>query len=80
MAADESVLWVVVDEDLGLHAEACAYLAGLRAAGRPGYEWLSDEEIGVLLGLPARGAARPGSARRKAPMTIAPGRRCEAAG
>ncbi|MGN9845482.1 hypothetical protein ACTMTI_45915 [Nonomuraea sp. H19] len=24
----------MVDEDLGLHVEACAYLAGLRAAGR----------------------------------------------
>ncbi|MER5424985.1 hypothetical protein [Streptosporangium roseum] len=32
VAADESVLWVVVDEDLDLHVEACAYLAGLRAA------------------------------------------------
>ncbi|MFD1538734.1 hypothetical protein [Nonomuraea guangzhouensis] len=27
--------WVVVfDEDLGLNVEACAYLAGLHAAGR----------------------------------------------
>ncbi|MGW2214031.1 tyrosine-type recombinase/integrase [Nonomuraea sp. NPDC001684] len=34
MAADESVSWVVVDEDIELHVEACAYLAGLRAAGR----------------------------------------------
>ncbi|MFI6802959.1 hypothetical protein [Streptosporangium canum] len=34
MAADESVSWVVVDEDLELHVEACAYLAGLRGAGR----------------------------------------------
>ncbi|MEV4009843.1 hypothetical protein AB0J35_05035 [Nonomuraea angiospora] len=34
VAADESVSWVVVDEDLGLHAEACAYLAGVRGAGR----------------------------------------------
>ncbi|MDP4505311.1 site-specific integrase [Nonomuraea turcica] len=35
VAADGSVSWVVVfDEDLGLHVEACAYLAGLRAAGR----------------------------------------------
>lgn len=34
VAADGSVLWVVVDEDFGLHAEACAYLAGLRGAGR----------------------------------------------
>lgn len=25
---------VVFDEDLGLHVEACAYLAGLRATGR----------------------------------------------
>ncbi|MFE0147902.1 hypothetical protein ACFWY5_12200 [Nonomuraea sp. NPDC059007] len=28
VAADESVSWVVVDEDFGLHVEACAYLAG----------------------------------------------------
>ncbi|WP_326825497.1 hypothetical protein [Streptosporangium sp. NBC_01756] len=34
MAADESVWWVVVDEDFGLHVEACAYLAGLRGVGR----------------------------------------------
>ncbi|MGN9844898.1 hypothetical protein ACTMTI_42910 [Nonomuraea sp. H19] len=34
VAADESVSWVVVDEDLKLHVEACAYLAGLRGAGR----------------------------------------------
>ncbi|GAA3627369.1 site-specific integrase [Nonomuraea rosea] len=34
MAPDESVSWVVVDEDLELHVEACAYLAGLRAADR----------------------------------------------
>ncbi|MFB9622733.1 hypothetical protein [Nonomuraea helvata] len=35
VAADESVSWVVVDdEDLELHVEACAYLAGLRGAGR----------------------------------------------
>jgi hypothetical protein len=34
VAADESVSWVVVDEDLEQHVEACAYLAGLRAAGR----------------------------------------------
>ncbi|MGN9846537.1 hypothetical protein ACTMTI_51370 [Nonomuraea sp. H19] len=34
MAADESVSWVVIDEDLGLHVEACAYLVGPRAAGR----------------------------------------------
>ncbi|MFC7585578.1 hypothetical protein ACFQYP_18900 [Nonomuraea antimicrobica] len=34
MAADESVSWVVVDEDLELHVEARAYLAGLRGAGR----------------------------------------------
>ncbi|MGV9386521.1 hypothetical protein ACWDRB_62725 [Nonomuraea sp. NPDC003707] len=33
-AADESVSWVVVDEDLELHVEACAYLEGLRGAGR----------------------------------------------
>jgi integrase/recombinase XerD len=34
VAADESVSWVVVDEDPELQVEACAYLAGLRAAGR----------------------------------------------
>ncbi|MEV4301403.1 tyrosine-type recombinase/integrase [Nonomuraea sp. NPDC049624] len=34
VAADESVSWVVVNEDLELHVEACAYLAGLRGAGR----------------------------------------------
>ena len=34
VAADESVLWVVVDADFGLHVEACAYLAGLRGAGK----------------------------------------------
>ncbi|MER6176307.1 hypothetical protein [Streptosporangium sp. NPDC001681] len=34
MAADKSVLWVVVDEDFGLHVEASAYLAGLRGADR----------------------------------------------
>jgi hypothetical protein len=34
VAADESVSWAVVDEDLELHGEACAYLAGLRATGR----------------------------------------------
>lgn len=34
VVADESVSWVVVDEDLGLHVEACAYLAGVRGAGR----------------------------------------------
>ncbi|WP_346101453.1 tyrosine-type recombinase/integrase [Nonomuraea maheshkhaliensis] len=34
MTADESEWWVVVDEDFGLHVEACAYLAGLRGAGR----------------------------------------------
>lgn len=34
VASGESVSWVVVDQDLGLHAEACAYLAGLRGAGR----------------------------------------------
>ncbi|GAA3603940.1 hypothetical protein GCM10022419_105630 [Nonomuraea rosea] len=35
VAADESVSWVVIDdEDLELHVEACAYLAGLRGAGR----------------------------------------------
>ncbi|MFG3437075.1 hypothetical protein ACGF0J_07500 [Nonomuraea sp. NPDC047897] len=30
----ESVWWAVVDEDSGLHVEACAYLPGLRGAGR----------------------------------------------
>lgn len=34
VAADESVSWVVVDGGFGLHVEACAYLAGLRAADR----------------------------------------------
>ncbi|MGW5682828.1 hypothetical protein [Nonomuraea sp. NPDC003754] len=34
VAADESVSWVMVDEDLDLHVEVCAYLAGLRATGR----------------------------------------------
>ncbi|MEQ4725350.1 hypothetical protein [Nonomuraea sp. B19D2] len=34
VAADASVSWVVVDEDLGLHVEACTYLAGLRGARR----------------------------------------------
>ncbi|WP_433381085.1 hypothetical protein [Streptosporangium sp. CA-115845] len=34
VAADESVLWVVVDEDFGLHVEASAYLARLRGADR----------------------------------------------
>jgi hypothetical protein len=34
VAVDESVSWVVVYEDLDLYVEACAYLAGLRGAGR----------------------------------------------
>ncbi|WP_127933364.1 hypothetical protein [Nonomuraea polychroma] len=38
VAADESVSWVVVDEDLELQVEACAYLAGLR--GRAGVQHL----------------------------------------
>ncbi|MFC5835117.1 hypothetical protein [Nonomuraea insulae] len=34
VAVDESVSWVVVDEDFGSQVEACAYLAGVRGAGR----------------------------------------------
>jgi hypothetical protein len=60
VAADESVSWVVVDEDLELHVEACAYLAGLRGAGRAfntEKTWLVDEPM------PSR-SRKPGAAVR----------------
>jgi integrase/recombinase XerD len=34
VAADGSAYWVVVDESFDLHVEACAFLTGLRSAGR----------------------------------------------
>lgn len=34
VSADGTTYWVVVDESFDLHIEACAYLAGLRGAGR----------------------------------------------
>jgi hypothetical protein len=39
VAADESVSWVVVDEGLELHVEACAYLTGVRGGG----PWLAAQ-------------------------------------
>ena len=34
LPSDEATAWVVVDEDYGLHVEACALLAGLRGLDR----------------------------------------------
>ncbi|WP_219416949.1 tyrosine-type recombinase/integrase [Pseudonocardia nigra] len=34
LPSDGAMVWVVVDGDYGLHAEACAFLAGLRALDR----------------------------------------------
>ncbi|MHA6631134.1 hypothetical protein ACU61A_37350 [Pseudonocardia sichuanensis] len=31
---DDATAWVVVDDDFGLHVEACAFLAGLRGLDR----------------------------------------------
>ena len=34
LPSDDATAWVVVDEDYGLHVEACAFLAGLRGLDR----------------------------------------------
>jgi hypothetical protein len=63
VAADESVSWVVVDEDLELHVEACAYLAGLRGAGRAFNTEKTyagpDRLVPVVLPRPWAGLGRP---------------------
>ncbi|MFB4283596.1 hypothetical protein ACBJ59_50420 [Nonomuraea sp. MTCD27] len=57
MAADESVSWVVVDEDLGLPVEACAYLTGV-ARGGPGVRHRQVGRVELVLEKMSTGCPR----------------------